>query len=120
MLRRHDDRSTARVHASEMFSGDDMADPQIASTSWSSISFRESDDSKSYLAVCSSKGLEWIKARVGSSDQQIVENLISRLSSDLGHRSQLDCLKDRRQNPEPDMQSAWEYCQGALFFLITC
>lgn len=64
----------------------------------------------SWLSTCSSPGLQWVYARVGTTRfHQVAQGLVMDWTS----RLTLTPGTVRERSPEPDIQKAWGYVSGA-------
>lgn len=65
----------------------------------------------SWLSVCSDPGVRWVISRTGTSGfDQIAHDLIGDWTKHLT----LSQLPIGEKSPEPDFQTAWQYCTGAF------
>lgn len=72
---------------------------------------------RSFLAICSEKALNWLRAHVPPTEEENTVETLRRLAFDITRRLKLARILNPVRTPEPEAQTAWEYSQGKLPFL---
>jgi hypothetical protein len=72
----------------------------------------EHRDAPSHLSICSDKAVAWLRDRVVADDEQLLVETVTRLKLDVQRKRTMDLVVSTRDIPEPDANTAWEYCQG--------